>query len=267
MHNTLPNISIVTVSYNQGKYIEENILSVLNQNYPNVEHIIIDAGSTDETLNILKRYDKHLDWISEPDNGQSHGLNKGFKKASGEIIGWFNSDDRVAPYALHKIANIFVNNPNEIAVIGDQRIINENGEEIKCIKSRSYTYDYLLNHARGITQNSIFFKKSVFNQVGYLNESLNYAMDRDFFIRLSKLRDIPYMNEILGEFRIQADAKTSLGSYYFAKELIRIRKTHGGRVFSPGNINDWLIITTEPLRRVKLLRKIIQKYKGVYNGD
>lgn len=97
-------ISIITVSFNQGQFIEDNILSVINQNYSNVEHIIIDAGSTDGTLDILKKYDKHLNWVSEPDKGQSEGLNKGFKKATGEIIGWFNSDDRIPPGTLHKVA-------------------------------------------------------------------------------------------------------------------------------------------------------------------
>ena len=98
--STLPKISIITVSYNQCRYIEDNICSVINQHYPNLEHIIIDAGSTDGTIEILKNYDLHINWISEPDNGQSNGLNKGFKKATGDIIGWFNSDDRIPQTCL-----------------------------------------------------------------------------------------------------------------------------------------------------------------------
>ena len=258
-----PKISIITVSYNQGQFIEDNILSVINQNYPNIEHIIIDAGSTDGTLDFLKKYDKHLNWISESDKGQSDGLNKGFKKATGDIIGWFNSDDRVAPGALHKVARFFMEHPNEIAVVGDQVIIDENGYVLKTIKSKSYSFDYLLNHAKGITQNSTFFKNEVFKKTGYLNKDIHYAMDRDLFIRIAKVKMIPYLAEPLGEFRIQKDAKTAQGSYYFAKDLIKIRKKYGGHFLSPGNRDSYYLIITEPFRRIGWLRKVIQKLKGI----
>lgn len=258
-----PKISIITVSYNQCEFIEDNIKSVLSQDYPNAEHIIIDAGSTDGTLEILKKYDTHLNWVSEPDNGQSDGLNKGFKKATGDIIGWFNSDDRLPPNALKFVSEFFINNPEEIAVIGDQKLIDENGNEIKVIKSRAYTHDFLLNHARGITQNSTFFKRSVFNKTGYLNEDIHFAMDRDLFVRISKIKDMPYIPKILGEFRIQEDSKTSLGSYYFAKDMIKIRLKNHGKFFSLGNRNDIYLVITEPFRRIKWLRRFVQKIKGV----
>lgn len=259
----LPKISIVTVSFNQGQFIEDNILSVVNQNYPNIEHIIIDAGSTDGTLEILKKYDQHLNWVSELDKGQSDGLNKGFKKATGDIIGWFNSDDRVAPGALHKVARFFIDNPDEIAVVGDQVIIDEEGCFLKTIKSRSYSFDYLVNHAKGITQNSTFFKRSVFEKTGYLNEDVHYAMDRDLFIRIARIKTMPYLAESLGEFRIQKEAKTAQGSYYFAKDLLKIRKKYGGHVLSPGNMDTYYLILTEPLRRIGWLRTFVQKIKGV----
>lgn len=263
MEPNLPKISIVTVSYNQGQFIEDNILSVINQNYPNIEHIIIDAGSTDDTLDILKKYDKHLNWVSEPDKGQSDGLNKGFKKATGEIIGWFNSDDRVASGALYKVAHYFTQNPDEVAVVGDQIIIDEEGSVVKTIKSRSYSFDYLLNHAKGITQNSTFFKRAVFEQTGYLHEDIHYAMDRDLFIRIAKIKTMPYLAESLGEFRIQKEAKTAQGSYYFARDLLKIRKKYGGQAFSPGNMDTYYLILTEPLRRIGWLRTFVQKIKGV----
>jgi len=259
---TYPKISIVTVSFNQGQFIEDNILSVINQNYPNVEHIIIDAGSTDGTIDILKKYNNHLNWTSEPDKGQSNGLNKGFKKATGEIIGWFNSDDRIPPGALHKVARFFIENPEEIAVVGNRAIIDENGKLIRVVKSRSYSFDYLVNHARGITQNSTFFKREVFNKAGYLDESIHYAMDRDLFIRIAKIKTMPYIPETLGEFRLQQDAKTAKGSFYFAKELLKIRRSYGGKFFSRGNIDTLYIIVSEPLRRIKWLRNIVRRIKG-----
>ncbi len=254
-------ISIITVSFNQGQFIEDNILSVLNQEYSNVEHIIIDAGSKDQTLDILKKYDKYLTWISEPDNGQSEGLNKGFKRATGDIIGWINSDDRLAPGALIKVAEFFNCNPEEIAVVGNQAVINVNGEIQRVIKSREYTADYLINHARGITQNSTFFKRELFKKIGYLNEKLNYAMDSDLFIRIAKIKTMAYINETLGEFRIQPASKTARGTFLFSKELIGIRRRYGGKCFSPGMINDFYVITTEPLRRIVWLRKLIQNLR------
>jgi len=256
-------MSIVTVSFNQGQFIEDNIKSVINQNYPNIEHIIIDAGSTDGTLGILKKYDKHIDWISEPDKGQSNGLNKGFKKSSGEIIGWINSDDRLAPGALHKIARFFNDNPDEIAVVGDQAIINEEGKVQRIIKSRAYDFDYLLNQAKGITQNSTFFKREVFEKTGYLDESLHFAMDHDLFIRIAGLKAIPYINETLAEFRLHADAKTSMGSYCFVKELLKIRRKYGGSVLSSGCRSNYYIIITEPLRRIKWLKVFVQKFRKI----
>lgn len=256
-----PKISIVTVSYNQAEFIEANIKSVIDQKYPNVEHIIIDAVSTDGTLDILKKYNKHINWVSEPDRGQSDGLNKGFKKATGEIIGWFNSDDRIAPGALNKVARFFMNNPDEIAVVGDQIIIDEKSNVLKTIKSKPYSFDYLLNHAKGITQNSTFFKRSIFEQTGYLNENVHYAMDRDLFIRIAKVKPIPYLEESLGEFRIQKDSKTSQGSYYFAKDLVKLRKKYGGYLLSPGNRDSYYLIITEPLRRIGWLRNAIQKLR------
>lgn len=257
-----PKISIVTVSYNQANFIEDNIKSVIDQNYPNVEHIIIDAGSTDGTLEILKKYDKYINWTSEPDNGQSDGLNKGFKKATGEIIGWINSDDKLAPEALHKIATFFQNNPDEIAVVGDQSIMDEEGRFLHTIQSRAYDFDYLLNYARGITQNSTFFKRNVFNEIGYLDESLNYAMDRDLFIRIASIKNMPYISETLAEFRMQPNAKTAEGSHKFARELLKIRKKYGGKLMSPAGKNDLYIIFTQPLRKIKWLRSLVQRLRA-----
>ena len=258
-----PKISIVTVSYNQADFIEENIESVINQNYPNVEHIIIDAGSTDGTIEILKKYDRYLNWISEPDNGQSDGLNRGFKKASGEIIGWINSDDALADNALYRVADFFKENPNEVAVVGNQMFIDENSNKIKIVNSSSYSYDYLLNNAKGITQNSTFFKKEIFSRVGYLDESLHYAMDHDLFIRITTIKDIPHIPYTLAKFRMQPKAKTAEGGVNFAKDLLYIRKKYKGKLFSAGNWDSIYIILTEPLRKILWFRRLIQSVRGV----
>lgn len=266
MNERSPKISIVTVSFNQDEYIEENILSVINQNYANKEHIIIDAGSTDRTISILKKYDSYLNWISEPDKGQSDGLNKGFKKASGDIIGWINSDDRLAQGAMEKVAKYFFENPEENAVVGDQILIDESGAFLNIVKSHAYDYFYLLNKAKGITQNSTFFKKSVFQEIGYLDESLHYAMDHDFFIRLSTLGSIKYISETLAEFRIQPNAKTAQGIHLFAKEMILISRKYNGNQFSSFNLNNYYIILTQPLRQIKWLRILVQEVKSIFRS-
>jgi len=254
--------SIVTVSYNQASFIEDNIKSVLNQNYDDFEHIIVDAGSTDDTIKILEKY-KHLNWISEPDNGQSAGLNKGFKKATGDIIGWINSDDKLYEHALHKVNEFFKQNPQAIAVVGNFVIIDDNNREIKTVYSRDLTYDYVLNVAKGISQPSTFFKREIFSKIGYLNEKYHYAMDREFFVRMTSIDKIHYINENLAYFRRHSESKTSKGAYNFAIELLKMRLKYKGNLFGRGNRDTIYIIITEPLRRVKWLRKLVQKLKGV----
>lgn len=256
-------ISIITPSLNQGEFIEENILSVLNQNYQNFEHIIIDGGSSDNTLNILNKY-QHLIWESKHDRGQSHALNKGLKKATGEIIGWFNSDDRVPLGAFQKVNEYFNDNPEEIAVVGNQIFIDKHSKFIKLNESREYEYDYLLNKAKGITQNSIYFKRNVISEIGYLNENLIYSMDREYFIRLSKIRSIKHINKVLGEFRLYSNSKTGHGTYRFSFEHLKIRKIHGGKLLSKSHRNDLYIILTQPLRRIESFRKMIQRSRSIF---
>jgi len=265
-----PKISIVTVSYNQSEFIEENIKSILEQNYPNVEHVIIDAGSVDGTIEILKKYDKHLNWVSEPDNGQSDGLNKGFKKASGEIIGWINSDDRLCSGALHKVADYFVSHSDEIAVVGNLNLIRTDGSLIRTLRGKPYEYNNMLNINRGVTQGSTFFKKEVFEKIGYLDESLSFAMDFDLFLRISSIKSVPCIDETLAELRIQLDAKTTKnGLVCFRKDHLKIARKYKASIFSKGIRSDIYVILSESLRNRPWIRNFIRKLKGLkpYNAD
>jgi glycosyltransferase involved in cell wall biosynthesis len=267
MLKNYPKISIVTVSYNQGKFIEDNIKSVIEQNYPNIEHIVIDAGSTDSTLEILKKYDKHLNWLSEPDKGQTNGLNKGFKKATGDIIGWFNSDDRMPPNTLKYVASFFNKHPTEIGVVGNINLITEEGNYVRTVTGESYKYQMMVNRRRGVTQPSTFFKRIVFDKIGYLDENLDYIMDFDFFLRLSKLKDIPHVNQSLADFRLQKEAKTTNGLVNFRREHIKIARKHSASYFSEGILSDLFVIITDPFRRVKWIRNLIRRLKGVQKYD
>ena len=256
-------ISIITPSYNQAVFLEQNIQSILSQGLgDSVEHIVIDGGSTDGSIDILRKY-PHLIWKSEKDRGQSHALNKGFKMATGDIIGWINSDDKLTPCALHRVAKFFQENPEEIAVVGNLNLISVGGSFIRIIKGKAYKYEDMVNTNRGVTQGSTFFKRAVFEKIGYLDETLHYAMDFEFFLRMAALATIPYINESLAEFRIQPDAKTTNGLVHFRKEHMKIARKYNASWFSKGIRSDVYVILSEPLRGRPWIRNFIRKLKGI----
>jgi glycosyltransferase involved in cell wall biosynthesis len=207
----LPKISIVSPSFNQGKFIEENIRSVLNQRYPDVEHLIIDGGSTDQTVDILKRY-PHLRWVSEPDRGQTHALNKGFKMATGEIIGWLNSDDTYCDDVFQTIAEKF-SNSKVMVVCGDGFETGERSEHLRPLLSRNASPDVLIPYWKWkyeFLQPSFFFRRRVFEEAGYLDEGLHYAMDYDFFIRLGLRYQFHYLPMPIANLRLHGESKTGM---------------------------------------------------------
>lgn len=177
-------ISILTPSYNQGKFIEKTITSVMNQNWQDVEHIIIDGGSTDNTIDILKRY-PHLRWISEPDEGQADALNKGLEIATGEIIGWINSDDFYKENIFNDIIKEF--KPNDVKwVIGNITSIYPEARIIKKIKTLRITHQTLLKNPDIVKQQATFFRKDALAKVGGWNKKYYMTMDYDLWIKLSK---------------------------------------------------------------------------------
>lgn len=206
-----PKISIVTPSLNQGQYIEQTILSILDQKYPNLEYIIIDGGSNDNTLDIIKKYEKHLAyWVSEKDSGQSEAINKGLARSTGEIFNWLNSDDYYSAKALHHVSSIFQEN-NSNVICGSIRNFSDNFSSVG--KGTDIFNDNLsktIGWAR-IDQPSTFFKKSVIDKIGPLNTSLHYTMDREWWIKyllLFGLSNIDRTEEILVNFRLHPQSKT-----------------------------------------------------------
>ena len=231
-------ISIVTPSFNQAPFIEENILSVVNQKYPNLEHIIIDGNSTDGTVGILKRY-SHLRWISEPDNGQTHALNKGFRMTTGEIVGWVNSDDTYCPDILNSVAERF-NDPAVMVVCGDGYEIDDKGQIIKPVSSLRATPEDLIRYWKWhyeFIQPSFFFRRKVFDEVGYLDESLYYAMDVEFFIRLGKRYKFDYLKKPLANLRYYSTTKTGRNSGKILPGYIREMHTVSTRFW--GEKTSW----------------------------
>lgn len=215
-----PKISIVTPSFNQGQFIEETILSVLNQNYPNLEYIIIDGGSTDNSVDIIKKYEKYLTyWVSEKDSGQSEAINKGINKVTGEIFNWLNSDDYLEPGALHLIAEIFKSHSADV-VCGKA---NHFGEGVNYVSEASTYFDQKNNIALvpRINQPATFFKTNVIRELGPLDNQLHYCMDLEWWMKylvLYKHDHITFTTKSLVNFREHNTSKTIAHSYKFVQD-------------------------------------------------
>lgn len=230
-------ISVITVCLNQGKFIEDNILSVLNQSYKNVEHIIVDGGSIDETLSILRKYN-HLNWISEKDSGQSEAFNKGIKMSSGDLVLFLNSDD----YLLN--SDVFMNLiisiskldlSNYSGIMTNTVVVNQKNEELAIMKgkNRIYDFDTLLNkYPVVIHPSTFFFRKNILQTNGY-NEKLHYNMDYDFFLKLSYTNPIISLDLSTSALRRHDESKgCGNNDWKFSYEFIKIRKEFGGNFFS-----------------------------------
>ena len=227
-------LSILTPSFNQGNFIEKNILSVLNQDYSDYEHIIIDGGSTDNTIEILKKY-PHLIWISESDEGQADALNKGLNIATGDIIGWINSDDYYEDHIFDKVVKYF-NNLNVQWIIGKTLLYNYENYSTKELSHIQITYKNLLARPGIIRQSGTFFRKNFLLNVGGWNKKYQMAMDYDLWVRLSKQKDPVMVNEILAYFSIHPDQKTS-GN----KNMLQIKELTSIQIREKAKLKDIII--------------------------
>ena len=204
---SLPRISILTPSFNQGAYIEQNIRSVLDQGYPNVEHIVIDGGSTDNTVEILKRY-PHLKWVSEKDRGQADALNKGLALATGEIIGWINSDDFYEKNIFATVAGHFADQATQW-VVGNLTRVWEGLNLQLAESSQSITYAKLLRNADIVAQPGTFFRKSAIEAAAGWNADLHMVMDFDLWVRLARMYAPKMVDANWAYFRMHADQKST----------------------------------------------------------
>jgi len=222
-----PKISIVTPSYNQGQFIEETIRTVLLQNYPNLEYIIMDGGSNDNTVEIIKKYEPWIDyWVSEKDKGQSDAINRGLGRTTGEIIGWLNSDDIYYQHTLFEIVSAFqkTNNYHQI-IFGNSTYIFEGKMSFLQLK-----IDVFADHKRFdidlcdyLVQPSSFWGKSVWNQVGNLSETMHFGFDWDWYIRVNR-SGIPFtpVDKRLSCYRIHSTRKTGIGGRKRKLELQKL---------------------------------------------
>lgn len=219
-----PRISIVTPSYNQAQFLEETIRSVLLQGYPNLEYIIMDGGSTDGSVDIIHKYEPWLSyWISEPDNGQSDAINKGWLRARGEILAWINSDDTYEPNALQKVAEFFMKNKDVDMVYGDCNIIDKTSQFKEKCPTMDFDLEALVCNKWFIPQQSTFIRRKVLEVVGILNVDLHLVMDWELWLRIAmKEFKICYLPHTLANFRIWAAAKTSSQSERSGEEKIKV---------------------------------------------
>ncbi len=207
---TFPKISIITPSLNQGKFIEKTILSVINQNYPDLEYIIIDGGSIDNTVDIIKKYEKYLSyWISEKDSGQSNAINKGLKKSSGELIAWINSDDFYCENVFTKIAEYFELNKNVNWLYGNTFFINEKGEMINYKKPLKFNKFVLRYGSFSFNQPGVFLRRKIIEDIGFLREDFHTIMDQEWFCRIADIYKPSYLDIDIAKFRWHSSGKSS----------------------------------------------------------
>jgi glycosyltransferase involved in cell wall biosynthesis len=225
----LPKVSIIMPSFNQGQFLESSIHSVLEQDYPNIEYIIVDGGSKDNSLEIIKKYKDHLAWwASEKDKGHADALNKGFSHATGEILAWLNSDDIYFPNAVSEAVSILTNHPDVGMVYGDADLIDDSGVTVGKFASKQTSYRQMLRGSVHIPQATTFIRADVWRQVGPLDLSLFFSFDYDLWVKIAKVSKVLYVPKRWAKFRIHGAGKTIVNDDRCYPDMLRVLERETG---------------------------------------
>ena len=212
----LPKISVITPNYNYANYIGQTIESVINQDYENVEHIIVDDGSTDKSVEIIQeyvnKYPEKIRLITQENKGQSMAINVGFKNSTGDILAWINSDDWYCKNVFKKVVEIFNQNPDVDIVFGDYYNVDSNGKKRFIYKNLKFNYFIacMIGFGQVMASNTVFWKKELLSKIGYIDESFSYAMDSEFFARLTRNANIKKVNYPVANYRFHSKCKTAI---------------------------------------------------------
>jgi len=215
-------VSIITPSYNQAPYLEQTIQSVLEQDYPNIEYIVVDGGSADSSVEVIKEYaDRLAYWVSEKDSGQAEAINKGFARASGEILAWLNSDDYYMLNTISVVVRCFEQNPDVVMIYGDMLAVDGEGQITNVLKYKQLTLEDLLCF-QIIGQPSVFFRRSALEKTGLLDTSFHFMLDHHLWIRLAQQGRILHIPQIWSAARYHADAKNRARAAEFGREAFQV---------------------------------------------
>ncbi len=225
MPNTQPLVSIVTPSFNQAQYLEQTILSVLGQDYPHIEYWVLDGASTDSSVEIIKKYGSRLaGWVSEKDKGQADAVNKGFSRATGEIVGWLNSDDLYYPHAISGAVEAFQKNPDASIVFSDVNSINSDGVAFNRMRFGDWKLKDLMQF-KIISQPGIFMRRSVLEEAGYLDLDFHFLLDVELWLRMAAIAEPFYVSDVVwSAARMHDDAKNHAKALQFGPEAFKIAK-------------------------------------------
>jgi glycosyltransferase involved in cell wall biosynthesis len=254
-----PKISIVTACLNHGEYLEDAILSVMRQGYPNFEHIVIDGVSKDNTIEVLKRY-PHVRWISEPDRGQSDALNKGFKMATGDLVGWMNADEFYMPGAFAAMAKAAAANPKSDVFYGDVLFVDKDGRLQRSKTAHDFDFNVLLYYGCFIITATTFFRRQIFDEQMMLDMDYRVVMDFEYFVRLaSQGKKFKYVNQIIGAFR-WLGTNASLQHTRRRNERLRVQRT-----WSPRKMSDRGYDALAKFYQTK--RLLMKTFNGAYRKE
>jgi glycosyltransferase involved in cell wall biosynthesis len=255
---TLPRISIVTPSFNQASFLEETIRSVVDQNYPNLEYVIMDGGSTDGSVEIIRKYESHLScWESESDEGHGHAINKGFARTTGEIMAWINSDDKYTPWSFEVVAEVFSQFPEVNWIVGFNSIWNSRGAMTHAYRNPKSIYDFLTGNSRWIQQESVFWRRSLWEKAGgYVSQDYQFMIDGELWTRFFLYDELFSLECILGGYRTHSHnrANNNMESCLLEMErAIAVMREHCPAEKLKSSI--WLH-RLRTVRRIPLLRRL-----------